>query len=68
MGGAAADHEQVPDAVRVDEAGVERIEDDADRIEQTAGRDPGETGRPQRMDQRDQRHQGRPAHRDVDYD
>ena len=67
MGGAAGDHEQVPDAVRVGESGVERIEDDADRIEYSAGRDSGETGWAHGLQQREQGHQGHPAHHDVDH-
>ena len=47
MGGAAGHHEQMPDAVEVPDAGVERIEYDAQGVEQPARHEPGETGRPQ---------------------
>ncbi len=63
---AACEHEQVPDAVRVGKAGVDHIEDYADRIEQSAGHEPGESMRPERMQKLEQRHQRHPAHHDVD--
>ena len=38
MAGAAGDHKQMPGAVRVGKPGVERVEDDAAGVEQTARR------------------------------
>lgn len=49
MVGTSGEHEQVPHAVCVGKAGVERIEDDSNGVEQAARHEPGETGRPQRV-------------------
>ena len=63
---AAADDEQVPDPVRMAQALVEHVEHDADRIDHAARGQPGETGRPQRSLERDQRRQRGPAQEDLD--
>src|SRR5512144_1969362 len=44
MVGAAGNHEKVSDSVRTGKPSVERITDDADGVEQSARREPGETG------------------------
>ena len=38
MGGTAGEHEQMPDTVRMPEPGIERVEDDSGRVEESPAR------------------------------
>jgi hypothetical protein len=66
MGSAAGDHEQVPDAVRMGEAGVEHVEDDAYGIEQSSSHESCEPGWLQRVQQLKHSRQSHPAHQEID--
>ena len=66
VAGGAGQNEQVPDEMAEPDAGIGEEEDNAGRIGEAAGKQPGDTGRRSTLHQRDGRYDDQTAHGEVE--